>query len=418
MLTRLYTVAACLLAVCSCASAQESNFGISVPVTISGDARYATGALATSGGGDATAGFRASVYPSLRLGDHWFFYAALDFYSSSYFPYRTGLDDNQHLQFDVRQAYLGYATAFGSASVAFKAGQLASGFGLLPIDYDDANTPFVTPPAIYSVGMPLRPDQLPCGLPDIWWQSYGGGLDFHCGGSTGGRYPMDPVTLLGLPGVGVETSWHRVDARIQITNSSPANPQTLLSGSQFAQWTAGAGYSARGGLHFGVSGYRGPYLDQVVAPFLPSGTRLQDFQSSGVGADMKWSHGAFSTQGEWQHFGFEVPNFPVSPSEQAAYGQVKIVLTPRAFVAARASTVRYGRAQDNSGSGLSQFAASQENLTFSAGYRFNRLMLLKTEYGWTHLDSWSGGWFWPSDQGNVVSVQLVTSFTAISQAFR
>ena len=65
--------------------------------------------------------------------------------------------------------------------------------------------------------------------------------------------------------------------RVQVTNSSPANPQSLRSRSQSAQVTAGAGYSLHGGLHIGVSGFRGPYLDHVVAAFLPTGKSLTGF---------------------------------------------------------------------------------------------------------------------------------------------
>jgi hypothetical protein len=418
VLNRLPFLAGLLLAICSFGLAQESNFGVSVPVTASGDARFSTGALASSDGGPATAGYRVALYPALRLGDHWFFYSAIDLYSSSYFPYQTGSYVNQPFNVDVRQAYVGYATTLGSVSVVFKAGQVASAFGLFPINYDDANSPFVSPPPIYSVGIPVRPDQLPCGMRDIWRQSYGDDLDFHCGGSTDDRYGLAPVTLFGLPGATLETSWHRVDARVQITNSSPANPHSLLSNSQSAQWTAGAGCSLPGGLHLGVSGYRGPYLDNVVSPFLPHGEGLRSFLSSGFGGDLTWSRGPLSAQGEWQHFRLDLPNFQVSPSQNAAYGQLKVVLTPRTFVAARVSTIQYGRAQDNTGTPPALFTSSETNLAFSAGYRFNRLALLKAEYDWTHLNAWTaGGWYWPPNQGNFVALQFVTSFTAISRAF-
>ena len=81
-------------------------------------------------------------------------------------------------------------------------------------------------------------------------------MQFGCGGSASERYGIVPVTLYGIPGVEAQLSWNRFDARVQVTNSSPANPQSLRSRSQFVQGTAGAGYSPHGGLHIGVSGFQ------------------------------------------------------------------------------------------------------------------------------------------------------------------
>jgi hypothetical protein len=68
--------------------------------------------------------------------------------------------------------------------------------------------------------------------------------------------------------------------------SSPiANPHGLFSDSQHPQWTAGGGYTFAHGLHLGVSGFSGPYLDNSVKPLLAINTNLQSFGATAFGVD-------------------------------------------------------------------------------------------------------------------------------------
>lgn len=136
-------------------------------------------------------------------------------------------------------------------------------------------------------------------------------------------YGHAPVTLYGQPGIETEISLGRVDGRLQITNSSPSNPQSLLSRSQSAQWTAGAGYTVRGGLHVGASAFRGPYLDADVQEDLPPGVHFRDFKASGIGMDAQWFRGFWSAEDKWQRFRFRVPDFLQSRAADSAYAQVK-----------------------------------------------------------------------------------------------
>ena len=179
---------------------QEAASGISVPITISGDARVLPASSAEDGGkGSITAGFRSVLSPTLKLGSHWFVYSALDVHSSKYFTYSTESDENQPVQFELLQAFVGYSTTLSKASLLIKAGQISSAFGLFPIEYDDAKMPLIDAPAMYTSYLPLRPDQLPCGVSDVVRQTYGSEIGYHCGGSGSERYGMSPVTLYGLP---------------------------------------------------------------------------------------------------------------------------------------------------------------------------------------------------------------------------
>jgi hypothetical protein len=339
--------------------------------------------------------------------------------SSSYLGYTGYTEEDQPVNFTPMQAYMGYRGDIKAVSFVFKAGQLSSAFGRGPLEYDDASMPLIGPPPVYVTNLPLRTDQLACGVKDLLWQSYGSGVELHCGGSAGENYGVVPATLYGLPGVEGEFSWNRIDARIQITNSSPASPQSLLSRSQFVQWTAGGGYTFRGGLHIGVSGFRGPYLDRVVVPLLPAGKDIGNYSASGLGTDVQWSGGSWSVEGEWQYFRFSMPGFTISPSAHAAYLQIKKIVTPRIFIAVRTTTEDTGRVSDFSGTITGRIRAPEAIEELGMGYRLNRLQLVKVGLDWLSNRSWSANdEFWPGSHGYGMQLQLVTSLNGFSKAFR
>jgi acetyltransferase-like isoleucine patch superfamily enzyme len=420
MLLRCYMLFLAALILPIAMSGQEASSGISIPITISGDALYGNGAAAQDGESSSiTGGVRAVVSPSVKLGAHWFIYSSVEVYSSPYFSYEQGLDNDTAVQAHVMQAFVGYTRNIEGVTFIIKAGQLSSAFGRFPLEYDDAKTPFVNSPPVYISNLPLRPDQRPCGVADLISQPYGEDVDFDCGGSAIERYGLAPVTLYGLPAVESDISWGRFDGRLQITNSSPANPQSLTSSSQTIEWTAGGGYTFPTNFHVGASAFRGPYLDQNLAPLLPQGKSIRDFAASGIGIDAQWARGPWSAEGEWQHFQFDLPGFIVSPSENAGYAQVKRILTPRAFLAVRASAQRFGRVQDTSGVSASTYQAPQYVDELSFGYRFSRQELLKVGFNWTARSAWYAyDWMSPASHGYGVQVQLVTSFTAFQRAFR
>jgi len=420
VLNRWVFTPALLLAIVSAASGQESSYGISVPVTITGNALY-TNAKQTDDGVTraAAAGFRAVASPVLRLGPHWFLYARLDLYSPSYFTGSSYSSYEEHrIDFDAMEAFVGYSVNAGQSTLLLKAGQMSSAFGLAPVEYDDSRMPLLAPPSIYTSRVNLRPDQIPCGTADMLGQRTGYEVEFDCGGGWTDRYGIAPVTLDGIPAIEAELSTHRVDARLQITNSSPANPRGLRDDSQFAQWTAGVGYTFKNGLHLGISGFRGPYLDKAVEAALPFGRSVRDFNATGIGADLQWSRGAWSTEGEWQRFRFEVPGFAVSPSVDAGYGQVKRILSPRAYVVARVSFERFGRVVDSAHVAARHFQPPLETYEIGAGYRLNRYQLIKTGFS---LANSNLGYEQAPSLGHLhgtVEIQLVSEVTGISRAFR
>jgi hypothetical protein len=136
----------------------------------------------------------------------------------------------------------------------------------------------------------------------------------------------------------------------------------------------------RDGLHIGFSQFRGSYLDAAVAPALPNGTTISHFKATGAGADLQWSRAAWSLQGEWQRFHFDVPGFAVSPTVYAGYGQVKRILSPRTFVAARLTLERFGREVDGRGATAAHFQPPQNTHEVSVGYPVKRHQLIKSGF--------------------------------------
>jgi hypothetical protein len=409
----LKTAVFCFLAGLAAAplAAQDSNFGISLPVTASGGAMYTRRPqLGEPDASPITGGFRGVVYPTLQLGSHWFAYAAVQTELTPYLYY-DAYDSEHEWYLETLQAFLGYAIRTEKDSLVIKAGRLSSAFGSFPLHYDDAENPLLDQPLSYIQTLTLRPDQLPCGVNDLLRQHYGSVASL-CGGVGGRGLGLTPVTLYGLPGVQAEFSGHRLDARVQITSGSPANPLSLSHAPDYVQWTAGGGFTIRQGFRVGVSGFRGPYLDSSVASLLPVGTTVRDFPASGLGIDVQWARGHWSTAGEWQRFQFDSPNFKVAPSLVSTYAEAKRILTPRFYVAGRAGWLLPGGATDNSGLTTGQFASHIASYELGGGCWLNRHQLFKVSYEWLRIEHLAG------TRTNVLGVELVTTLHALDRAFR
>ena len=353
------------------------------------------------------------IYPSVKLGQNWFFYSAVDVHSQPYYFYEASFDERE-VQVRLTQGFLGYSWSGEKKAVSFKVGQLTSAFGAFPLRYDDAANPLVDQPPSYGYPLLLRPDQLPCGLSDIKHQTiYKGYVEHYCGGAKEESYGMIPVSLYGTPGAEADFSLGNVDARIQLTNSSPANPQPLFSEKQLYQWTAGAGYTIWQGFRVGFSAFRGPFLEQDVRSFLPEGKGVDDYPATAVGLDVQLARGRWSVQAEWQRFQFNYPAFRTAPAASIGYAEVKAIITPRIYAAVRGSHVEYNRVEDIRGNASGgSYLPNRQSYEFTIGSYLNRWQLLKVSYQWQKADDVS-----PTNT-NVFAVQLITSVHSLSKAIR
>jgi hypothetical protein len=391
--------------------AQEADFGLSVPVTASfGVLDSQRLQLATPSASQVAPGLRFMLYPTLKLGSHWFAYAAVQVRMRPYFYYDAFSSERQW-DTDVTQAFLGYAFHPGKASVVFKAGQLSTAFGSFPLRYDDADNPVLDQPLSYITEIPLRADQLVCGTTDLLHQRYGfvGG---SCGGTAGFGPGLTPVTLYGLPGVEADASLSHFDARVQLTSGSPANPQGWGVFRPYAQWAAGGGYTIRQGFRVGLSTFTGPYLNSGVASVLPVHTTVRNFPASGAGVDAQWARGRFSTNAEWQRLQFDLPGFVVQPSLTSGYGEAKAVVTPRYFVAGRIGYLKTGSVSDTVGVSASEYAPTLKSYELGGGVWLSRSQLLKASYSWLQIAGQ------PGTRYNVFGFEFVMRITPPSLALR
>ena len=392
-------------------SAMGQESGVSMPITVSGGAMYTDRLqFANPSNSPATAGFRAVLYPTVKLGSHWFGYAAVQLRESPYFYYDAFFPNHQY-DTTIMQAFIGYSIRKGNTAVVIKAGELSSAFGAFPLRYDDTDNPLLDQPLSYITEIPLRADQLPCGTADLTHQSYGY-VGNACGGAAGAGAGLTPVTLYSIPGAQVDISTGPFDGRFQVTSGSPANPRDISQAGQYLQWAAGGGYTIRQGFRVGVSGFRGPYLDQNVAPLLPLGSTLRSFPASAISIDGQWARGRVSVNGEWQKFWFDSPNFATAPGFTSGYGEVKTVITPHLFVAGRAGWLKPGSVKDDSGITSSQFASTLQAYELAAGYWLGRNELLKGSYEWMHIEGVSG------TKTNVLGMQFVVRFNSLGWTFR
>jgi hypothetical protein len=313
-------------------------------------------------------------YPSLALDRHWSAYSAIQVSSSPY-SYFEATSATNRIKARVIQAFGQYTRESGNRSFAVKAGQLSSAFGSFPLRYDVTQNSLLDAPLSY------------------------GGRD----------YGFFPVTLYGLSGVEVDSSIARLDARLQLTNSSPANSKNLLSQDQHLNWTGGLGYTISHGFRIGASIYHGPYLQ--VGRFLLPSENSSDWPLTAAGVDAQWAHGRYSLNGEWQRFYYLYPRYKISPILKYGYVEAKVVVHPRLYMAARTGYNTLSQFQTRSMTAPASFGPNRQSIELAAGYRLSRSNLLKFGYEWLHTN----GSLDAND--NIAGVQFVTSIDALFKAF-
>jgi hypothetical protein len=312
------------------AFAQEASSGIDLRATVTGEAVAARELTdAPRDGAPVAAGFRSMLYPTWKIGEHWTVSGVVNVVSR---PFFAGEFNTQGYgtKFYVLQANIGYTRVGKAGSMVVRVGQLMSSFGSFLLRYDDADNPLL--------GMPMQ---------------YG--------------YYYAGVTAAGLAGAQIDATHGSWDGRLQLVNSSPDNPRSIFAKDQYANWAGGIGYTIRQGLRVGISGYRGPYLDRKFAFFSPGESNPRGLPASAGGVDVEWAHGHWNVDGEWQHF---LMTYHVIPAfrEDAGYIEIKRVLHPRWYVAARAGYLH------------ESYSSGGETYEAAVGYRPNAHQLIKVGY--------------------------------------
>jgi len=335
-------------------AAQEANSGIDLRATLSGQA--AASNMLTEpdrSGSPVAAGFRAVFYPTWKVSEHWTATGAWQLYSHPYF-FEGFSTPGYGAKGDILQATLNYSRISDKGSILIRAGELSTAFGSFLLRYDDADNALV---------------DLPLG--------YG--------------YYYAPVSSLGVAGAQIDATRGKWDGRAQFANSSPANPRSIFAPDQYGNWAGGGGYTIRQGLRVGVSGYRGPYLDRKYLYFFPGEAKPSSLPAHALGLDVEWARGHWNVQGELQKFVMPYQAIPTF-REQIGYLEVKRVLHPRWYVAARG------------GYSSANASGNCESIEAAAGFRPNHFQLLKIDYELLHYSQD------PQPFDRTLAIQFVTTF--------
>ncbi len=340
--------------------AQEAQSGFTLSGTVSELTTYSHQLSAPPrDGSPLTAGFRAVLYPTWKLSDHWTVSAAVQVHSRPYF-YEEFSTQGYGVKTDILQANLGYSQFWNDGSVVIRAGELSSAFGSFLLRYDDAVNPLIDKPMSYGY--------------------YGQG-----------------ISNLSLAGAQVDVTIHKFDMRAQFTNSSPANRRSIFDNGQYGDWAGGVGYTITQGLRLGVSAYRGPYLDYEFPYYFPGEANPHALPATAIGVDGQWGHGPWNVYGEWQRF---QDDYHVIPTyiQQVGYVEARRTLHPRWYAATRIGTLRPAA------------YPGHQSYEFAVAYRPARFELVKLGYEILQGSAYRG------TLGNTLAIQFVTTFGPLSIA--
>jgi hypothetical protein len=341
------------MTIASVAGAQEANSGVDVRATLTAEmvgSKELT--QAPRNGSPVILGGHGVLYPTLKFNNNLYITAALQGVTRPYY-YSELSTPGYGVYGRVLQATLNYSRISSRGSMLLRAGQMSTAFGSFLLRYDDAENALVDLPPAYG-------------------------------------YYYAAVSMLGVAGAQIDATKGRFDGRVQFANSSPANPRSVFAHDQYGNWAGGGGYTIRQGLRVGASGYRGAYLDRKFPFYFPGEAKPSTLPAYGLGMDADWAHGHTRVYAELQRFVMTykiIPNF----RESAGYGEVKQVLAPRWFVAGRYSYL------------CNSVQGARHTIESAAGFRPNRLQIVKAGYEWQHYRSES------QPDENRFAVQLITT---------
>ena len=320
------------------ANAQEADSGLDVRAVVSGQLSGSTKATepprSTS---PFNAGYRSLLYPTVKIGEHWSVSAALETYSSHYF-YEDFSDNESGVEARTQQASVNYGRVSDRGSLLIRAGELPTAFGDFPLRYDDnANA---------LIDLPLQ---------------YG--------------YYERPVSTAAAPAVQIDITRHRWDGRFQLADSSPTSSGYSYTHDGFRDWSGGIGYTVRQGLRIGLSAYGTPGHDDEESYDDSDGQADPSLYSAhAVGADVEWSRGHTELRSEWQMFLLRDQERELY-RDQAGYAELKRVLHPRWYVAARAGFL------------TSEAPGGSQSYEGAVGFRPSRFQMVKAGYELQHNES-------------------------------
>ena len=254
----------------------------------------------------------------------------------------------------VLQATLNYSRVSDKGSLLVRAGELSTAFGSFLLRYDDADNPSSICPIEYG-------------------------------------YYYSPSQFSASPARRSTRRSGKWDGRLQFANSSPPIRAASLRTTSTATGLAAQDTPFAKDSASGVSAYRGPYLDRQYPYFFPGEANPNTLPANALGLDVNWAHGHTSVQGEVQQFVMPYTAIPTFREVRPDTVSSSRCLSPRWYVA-----VRPGFSSANA-------SGDQQTLETAAGFRPNRLQLIKVGYEYEHYSTGT------QRNDNTLAFQLVTT---------
>src|SRR5579862_3701831 len=115
--------------------AQEARSGFDLRATLTEQLSYSNELQEPPHeGSPITGGFRALLYPTWKLSEHWTISGAIQTYSRPFF-YQQFETQGYGLKTDILQGYLSYSRFWHGGSVVVRMGQLSTAFGSFLLHY-------------------------------------------------------------------------------------------------------------------------------------------------------------------------------------------------------------------------------------------------------------------------------------------
>ena len=142
-------------------------------------------------------------------------------------------------------------------------------------------------------------------------------------------------------GVNVGGRAGRIDYRAAAVSLPVVNPRYTPAPGQRLRPLLGAGVTLGPSLHLGLSATRGPYLNKNLQGQVPNGRSWDEYRQTIIAGDARFSVGYLETRFEAAWSEYEVPTSGQRLHGFGAYGEAKLTLSPRVFVATRLEGFRY-----------------------------------------------------------------------------
>ena len=280
-------------------------------------------------GAPATAGFRAMLYSTWKLNGHWTVSAVYQAYSVPYF-YQSFAATGHSVKSDLLQSYVGYSRNWRKAALLVRAGELSTAFGSFPLRYRRCRECFDRyADAVWLLlqrGVDPRSHRDPDGF-DVGQMGYAGAVCEFQSGESADAFPERPVREL--------DGWIGLYDPAGVAGRSLGLPRAL----------------SRPAIRF----------------FFPRRSQPRyATRASAIGLDVEYARGHWNLQGELQRFQMD---YHASPTfvQHAGYAEVKRVLNPRWYLAAR-------------GGYLGNNYSSSQYVEAAAGFRPGANQLIKVGY--------------------------------------